>query len=195
MISPVSAMNPSTRSGRYCIRPCSETPNHPPLPGRSRPGTGLGKGPLPEHVDFFEAIVTAYPDDADHARVARADDIVYGDLILAAVSLHGTDYFNDQYTAHPQPYNPECGCGVCCHLTHEPGPVVVLSNGHPWETCNPWLADTLTSQGKARAVSCERAARNSCGPRAQVPPSGAAKGSRSRRSSAVGMRSARSTPR
>ncbi|WP_406490282.1 hypothetical protein [Streptomyces phaeochromogenes] len=80
--------------------------------------------------------------------MARAGDIVYSDLILAAVSRHGTDYFNDQYTAHPQPYNPACGCGVCCHLTHEPGPVVVLSHGHPWETCDPRLADTLTFQGE-----------------------------------------------
>lgn len=40
---------------------------------------------MPEHVDFFEAVVTDYPDDADHAplladpvhaRVARAGDVV-----------------------------------------------------------------------------------------------------------------------
>jgi hypothetical protein len=77
---------------------------------------------MPEHVEFFEAVVTAYPDDADHApllkdpvhaRVARAGDVVDGDLILAAVSLRGADYFNDQYTAHP------------------------------WPTCDPWLADAL----------------------------------------------------
>lgn len=107
---------------------------------------------MPEHVDFFEAVVTAYPDDTDHAplltdpvhaRVARAVDVVEGDLILAAVSLRGADYFNDRYTAHPQAYDPSCQCGVCCHLAHEPGPVVVLSNGHPWPTCDPWLADAL----------------------------------------------------
>lgn len=39
-----------------------------------------------------------------------------------------------------------------------------------------------------------RAARNPCGPRARVPPSGVARGSRSRRSSAAGTRSARSSP-
>ncbi|GHB88906.1 hypothetical protein GCM10010306_099960 [Streptomyces umbrinus] len=92
--------------------------------------------------------------------MARADDIVYGDLILAAVSLHGTDYFNDQYTAHPQPYNPECGCGVCCHLTHEPsgralqrsplGDLQPVARRHPdvpgksaggqLRTCSPKLA-------------------------------------------------------
>lgn len=107
---------------------------------------------MPEHVDFFAAVVTAYPDDADHApllhdpvhaRVARASDIVDGDLILAAVSLHGADYFNDQYAAHPEPYDPTCGCGVCCDIADEPGGVVVLSNGHPWHACDPWPVDAL----------------------------------------------------
>ncbi|MET8572984.1 hypothetical protein [Streptomyces sp. NPDC004783] len=105
-----------------------------------------------ENVDFFKAVVTSYPQDADHApllqdpvhaRVARAGDVADGDLILAAVSLRGTDYFNDQYIAHPEPYDPACQCGVCCHLTHEKSDVVVLSNGRPWTTCDPWLADEL----------------------------------------------------
>ncbi len=57
---------------------------------------------MAENVEFFEAVVTCYPQDADHApllhdpvhaRVARADDVVDGDLILAAVSLRGADYF------------------------------------------------------------------------------------------------------
>ncbi|WP_245697135.1 hypothetical protein [Streptomyces phaeochromogenes] len=99
------------------------------MPGRSRPGTaghGPRERPLPEHVDFFEAIVTAYPDDAPllqdpaHARVARAGDIVYGDLILAAVSLHGTDYFNDQYTAHPIP--PTRPADAACAATSPTSP-------------------------------------------------------------------------
>ncbi|MEU3901659.1 hypothetical protein [Streptomyces sp. NPDC045251] len=107
---------------------------------------------MAENVEFFTAVVTCYPQDADHApllhdpvhaRVARAVDVVEGDLILAAVSLRGADYFNDQYTAHPRPYDPACQCGVCCHLTHEHGRVVVLSNGHPWSTCDPWRADDL----------------------------------------------------
>lgn len=107
---------------------------------------------MTEHVDFFQAVVTTYPKDADHApllqdpataRVARARDIVGGDLILAALYRRGADYFNDQYTARPQPYEPTCQCGVCCHLANEPGPVVLLSKGHPWETCDPWPADAL----------------------------------------------------
>jgi hypothetical protein len=75
-----------------------------------------------------------------HARVARAGDIADGDLVLAAVWEHGADYFNTPYTAHPEPFNPSCRCGVCCLVT-APGEVVVLSNGHPWNACDPWPAD------------------------------------------------------
>ncbi|MEU0949854.1 hypothetical protein ABZ379_45440 [Streptomyces canus] len=116
---------------------------------------------MPEPADFFQTVVTAYPDDADHApllrdpvhaRVARAGDVVAGDLILAALSPGGTDYFNDQYTAHPEPYDPTCQCGVCCHLTHETGPVVVLSNGHPWSACDPWPSDALVLIIPARSL-------------------------------------------
>ncbi|MEU5225281.1 hypothetical protein AB0G55_21940 [Streptomyces toyocaensis] len=57
--------------------------------------------------------------------------------------MGGADYFNDQYTARPQPYDPACECGVCCHLADHPGAVVVLSNGHPWQACDPWPADDL----------------------------------------------------
>lgn len=50
---------------------------------------------MPEPIDFFNAVVTGYPIDADHApllqdtvhaRVARAGDVADGDLVLAAVS-------------------------------------------------------------------------------------------------------------
>ncbi|WP_171059935.1 DNA-processing protein DprA [Streptomyces montanus] len=77
-----------------------------------------------------------------HARVARAGDITDGDLVLAAVWEQGADYFNTPYIAHPEPFDPSCGCGVCCLIT-EPGEVVVLSNGDPWESCDPWPADDL----------------------------------------------------
>ncbi|GGV52398.1 hypothetical protein [Streptomyces spectabilis] len=116
---------------------------------------------MPQSVDFFEALVTAYPCDADHAplledpvhaRVARAEDVVDGDLILAAVDWNGADYFNDQYTAHREPYDPTCQCGVCCHLADEPGLVVLLSNGHPWETCDPWPANALVLIVPARRL-------------------------------------------
>ncbi|MGW6159703.1 hypothetical protein ACWFRM_42440 [Streptomyces sp. NPDC055144] len=77
-----------------------------------------------------------------HARVARAGDIADGDLILAAVRAQEADYFNTPYIAHPEPYDPSCGCGVCCLIT-EPGEVVVLSQGDPRESCDPWPADDL----------------------------------------------------
>ncbi|MFJ9752442.1 DNA-processing protein DprA [Streptomyces chartreusis] len=75
-----------------------------------------------------------------HARVARAGDVADGDLLLAAVGDQGPDYFSTPYTARPEPFNPSCGCGVCC-LVIAPGEVVVLSNGDPWDSCDPWPAD------------------------------------------------------
>ncbi|MFF8932268.1 DNA-processing protein DprA [Streptomyces longwoodensis] len=75
-----------------------------------------------------------------HVRVARAGDVADGDLVLAAVGKQGADYFHTPYTARPEPFNPSCGCGVCCLVT-APGEVVVLSNGDPWNACDPWPAD------------------------------------------------------
>jgi hypothetical protein len=111
---------------------------------------------VPEHVDFFAVDITAYPVDAErappladgvHARVARPGDVIEGNLILVAVSLRGADYFNDQYTAHPGPYDPACQCGVCCHLTHEPDPIIVLPNDRPWRPTTrgsptPWSSSS-----------------------------------------------------
>ncbi|MGW0332184.1 DNA-processing protein DprA [Streptomyces sp. NPDC003011] len=77
-----------------------------------------------------------------HARVARAGDVADGDLLLAAVGEQGADYFTTPYIAHPEPFDPSCGCGVCCLVT-EPSEVVVLSQGDPWESCDPWPADDL----------------------------------------------------
>ncbi|MCX4862420.1 DNA-processing protein DprA [Streptomyces canus] len=77
-----------------------------------------------------------------YARVARAGDVADGDLLLAAVGKQGADYFTTPYIAHPEPFNPSCGCGVCCLIT-VPGDVVVLSQGDPWESCDPWPADDL----------------------------------------------------
>jgi hypothetical protein len=77
-----------------------------------------------------------------HARVARAGDVADGDLLLAAVGKQGADYFTTPYIAHPEPFNPSRGCDVCCLIT-VPGDVVVLSQGDPWESCDPWPADDL----------------------------------------------------
>ncbi|RAJ61684.1 hypothetical protein K378_04044 [Streptomyces sp. Amel2xB2] len=108
-------------------------------------------------VEFFPVVVTDVPDDEDqapllvdpvHARLVHAGDVAEGDLILAAVlgAGHGlarTDYFNDQYEAHPAPYNPRCGCGVCTNLADEPGPVVNVSTDNHWETCDLWPENDL----------------------------------------------------
>ncbi|ARX85644.1 hypothetical protein SMD44_05108 [Streptomyces alboflavus] len=109
-------------------------------------------------VEFFPVLVTAYPTDEDHApllvdpaaaRIVRAGDIVDGDTVLASIGHAGnallrSDYFNDQYEAHPTPFNRACQCGVCCHLTDEQGPVIVLTTtawGSGW--CDPWPASDL----------------------------------------------------
>ncbi|MFI9825268.1 hypothetical protein ACIHFC_33250 [Streptomyces sp. NPDC052013] len=73
--------------------------------------------------------------------MARARDVADGDLLLAAVWEQGADYFSTPYIARPEPFDPSCGCGVCCLVT-EPGEVV-LSQGDPWESCDPWPADDL----------------------------------------------------
>ncbi|MFC9891899.1 hypothetical protein [Streptomyces pilosus] len=44
--------------------------------------------------------------------MARAGDAADGDLILAGLGVGGADYFDDQCTARPEPYDPACGCGV-----------------------------------------------------------------------------------
>ncbi|QKW10981.1 hypothetical protein HUT18_18390 [Streptomyces sp. NA04227] len=89
--------------------------------------------------------------DPVHARPVRARDVVEGDLILASFcipksGMQRADYFNDQYEAHPQPFKPECQCGVC-ELAERDVPHVVLTDGYPsgpWETCDPWPADDFT---------------------------------------------------
>ncbi|MFC8350751.1 DNA-processing protein DprA [Streptomyces sp. NPDC057280] len=75
-----------------------------------------------------------------HARVARAGDVADGDLLLVAVSEEGADYFTTPYIAHPEPFDPSCGCGACCLIT-APDEVVVLSQGDLWESCDPWPVD------------------------------------------------------
>lgn len=114
------------------------------------------EAPTVADVEFFPVIVTDLPADEDHApllvdpvhaRLVRADGMAEGDLVLADVpdselrSLAPTDYINDQYEAHPAAYayDPTCRCGVCCYFTDE-AKVVVISRGHPWETCDPWRA-------------------------------------------------------
>lgn len=85
------------------------------------------------------------------ARVARAGDIVGGDLLLAAVREEHTAYFDVPYTARPRAYDPSCPCGRCSPLA-ECGEVIVLSHGGPGETCDPWPADDLLLTVPARRL-------------------------------------------
>lgn len=123
---------------------------------------------MPPCLELFAVTVTAYPRDADHAplladpaaaRIARAGDVTDGDLILASFPADTSDYFNDQYTARPEPYDVTCRCGVCCLLAHHPGPVVVLSNGDHWEACDPWPVDDLVLIVPADRLPAQRPAR------------------------------------
>ncbi|MEU1020240.1 hypothetical protein [Streptomyces sp. NPDC005898] len=108
-------------------------------------------------VEFFPVVVTALPADEDHApllvdpaaaRIVRAEQIVEGDTVLASFGAYGArmpvaDYFNDQYTARPKPYDPTCGCGSCATMTDHEGPVVDLGDDNPWDVCDPWPAADL----------------------------------------------------
>ncbi|AQW55268.1 hypothetical protein ACIQPP_05460 [Streptomyces violaceusniger] len=81
-------------------------------------------------------------------QIVRAADVREGDKILASFPegitfetavIEAADRFDEPYLAKPEPFDPSCGCGVCC-LMEGPGPFVVLSNGHPWDACDPWPA-------------------------------------------------------
>ncbi|MFJ6748286.1 hypothetical protein ACIQNI_08855 [Streptomyces sp. NPDC091266] len=113
------------------------------------------EAPTVADIEFFPVVVTDVPADEDHApllvdpvhaRLVQADGIAEGDTMLAGVPDKGqrvlarTYYFNDQYEAHPAPYDQTCPCGVCVYLADEPGPVVNVSTDNPWETCDPWPA-------------------------------------------------------
>ncbi|WP_307783240.1 hypothetical protein [Streptomyces sp. MBT53] len=117
--------------------------------------------------------MTALPDDEDHApllvdpaaaRIVRARDIADGDTILASFPGHHygdivlaqlpayrslgrrlprSDYFNDQYQAHPMPYDRTCGCGSCVNLADCTEAVVNLGDDNPWDVCDPWPATDL----------------------------------------------------
>jgi hypothetical protein len=110
-------------------------------------------------LNILPVIVTRYPEDEDHtpltvdpaaARIIPAGEIVAGDTVLAYFPDYGpragtprSDYFNDQYTAQPMPYDPTHGCGSCATMADEAGPVVNLGDDNPWEVCDPWAAGAL----------------------------------------------------
>ncbi|WP_125262337.1 hypothetical protein [Streptomyces alboflavus] len=108
------------------------------------------------NLDDVPAIIASRPTDPEqyapllvdpaNARVVRADEVRCGDTILAAVNERAggfdVDWFNEEYTADPKPFDPTCECGVCCLADAADGAHVVLFDGStsygPWETCDPW---------------------------------------------------------
>jgi hypothetical protein len=110
-------------------------------------------------LSILPVIVTRFPDDEDHApllvdpaaaRVVRADQVAAGDTVLASFPDYGqgegmlrADYFNDQYQAHPVPYDAKHGCGSCATMADHNGPVVDLGNTNHWDVCDPWPAGDL----------------------------------------------------
>ncbi|MFJ6381401.1 hypothetical protein ACIQI7_15595 [Kitasatospora sp. NPDC092039] len=97
-----------------------------------------------------------------HLRIARADQIHPGDLIVSAFQpaqsgcLPRADYFaSGTYPAHPGRYDPTCCCGAC-GLPEVQGldGTVVLTTGDPWDTCDPWPTDApvlIRPRGRLRA--------------------------------------------
>lgn len=90
------------------------------------------------------------PVPTDAARIVPARNVGDGDVILAAVDKrpegYTVDWFCEAYTAHPQPFNPTCSCGVCCLADPADGEHVVLtdeSHDGPWLACDPWPVDRL----------------------------------------------------
>lgn len=83
-------------------------------------------------------------------RVLRADQVKAGDLIVSAfkppargrVLPQAACFESGPYAANPQPYDPACGCGVC-GLQEYPSGAVVVTNGWPWNVCDPHPADAL----------------------------------------------------
>ncbi|MGW1760980.1 hypothetical protein [Streptomyces mirabilis] len=115
-------------------------------------------------VEFFPVVVTDVPTDEDQApllvdpaaaRIAHAAEVTEGDTVLASfpgpyreteggpLKMLRSDYFNDQYEAHPIPYDSTCGCGSCATMADHEGPVVNLGDDNHWEVCDPWPADGL----------------------------------------------------
>ncbi|GGR80820.1 hypothetical protein GCM10010252_19170 [Streptomyces aureoverticillatus] len=108
-------------------------------------------------VEFFPVVVTALPADEDHApllvdpaaaRIVRAEQVTEGDTVLASFGgpkdrMPTADYFNDQYTARPKPFDPTCGCPSCPTMADHEGPVVNLGDDNPWNVCDPWPAADL----------------------------------------------------
>ncbi|WP_282798317.1 hypothetical protein [Streptomyces sp. CC224B] len=94
------------------------------------------------------------PADFVRARVMRADQVTLGDMIVAAFpGAHepGTapvdaDHFTDPYRAMPGPVDPDCTC-LCCqsngYTEAADGPLVLITDGFPWDGCDVHPAAAL----------------------------------------------------
>lgn len=119
-------------------------------------------------IEFLPVTVTELPADEDHApllvdpaaaRIVQAGEVREGDTVIASFPEYGpvgrmlrSDYFNDQYEAHPMPYDPTHGCGSCATMADHEGAVVNLGDDNPWEVCDPHAADALLLVVPARRI-------------------------------------------
>ncbi|MFB7545005.1 hypothetical protein ACFC0N_34495 [Streptomyces zaomyceticus] len=88
-------------------------------------------------------------DAADLARatVVRADQVALGDTVVAAFpDAHregagpvDAEHFTDPYWAMPGPVDPTCLC-LCCqsnaYTEEADGPLVLITEGFPWDGCD-----------------------------------------------------------
>jgi hypothetical protein len=110
------------------------------------------------HIDFFPVVVTARPTaedwipvDYDPAavRIARASEVEAGDLVLGCfpdgLDMARVDYHVAAYLAAPVPHDPTCNCygHAALDLADLAGPLVVLTDGFPWDVCDVMPAETL----------------------------------------------------
>ncbi|MFJ5879872.1 hypothetical protein [Kitasatospora cineracea] len=108
-------------------------------------------------IEFHPVVVTATTEHLASRRVlanpllriARADEVRTGDLIVSAFDPQLTGRMprtgflaSGPYPAEPTAFDPACGCGVC-DLPEVQGPngIVVLTIGWPWDACDPWPVD------------------------------------------------------
>ncbi|MEJ8654676.1 hypothetical protein WKI65_43260 [Streptomyces sp. MS1.AVA.3] len=98
----------------------------------------------------------AHIDPADFARACRvrADQVGLGDTVIAAFpGAHkpgtGTvdaEHFTDPYWAMPGTVDPTCTCQCCqsnVYTEESDGPLVLITEGFPWDRCDVHPAAAL----------------------------------------------------
>ncbi|WP_435058445.1 hypothetical protein [Streptomyces sp. bgisy060] len=94
------------------------------------------------------------PADFARARVVRADQVALGDTVVAAfpgahepgTGLVDAEHFTDPYWAMPGPVDPACICQCCQsngYTEEADGPLVLISEGFPWDGCDVHPAAAL----------------------------------------------------